>query len=72
MAANVWRLFEVNEPSEDFDDRHRLRHIEVPAGEYRIIARLSGSYDPQLQIKTVFGILKLREDGTASFQRTDE
>jgi hypothetical protein len=72
MAANVWRLFEVNEPSEDFDDRHRLRHIEVPAGEYRIIARLSGSYHPHLQIKTVFGVLKLREDGTASFQRTDE
>lgn len=72
MAAKVWRLFEVNEPSEDFDDWHKLRHVEVPAGEYRIIAKLSGSYNPQLQVKPVFGILTLREDGTASFLRTDE
>jgi len=71
-VGEVWRLFEVNEPSEDFDDWHKLHHIEVPAGEYRIISKLSGSYDPQLRIKPVFGVLTLREDGTASFQRTDD
>ena len=71
-VAEVWRLFEVNEPSEDFDDWHKLHHIEIPAGQYRIVAKLSGSYDCKLQIKPVFGVLTLREDGTASFQRTDE
>jgi hypothetical protein len=71
-VAEVWRLFEVNEPSEDFDDWHKLHHIEIPAGQYRIVAKLSGSYDRQLPIKPVFGVLTLREDGTASFQRTDE
>lgn len=71
-VAEVWRLFEVIEPSEDFDDWHKLHHIEIPAGEYRIVAKLSGFYDRQLQIKLVFGVLTLREDGTASFQRTDE
>jgi hypothetical protein len=72
MASGVWRLFEVNEPSDDFDDWRKLHHIEVPAGEYRIIAKLSGAYHFQLQIKPVFGVLTLRDDGTASFQRTDE
>jgi hypothetical protein len=69
-AADVWRLFEVNEPSEDFDDWHKLHFIEVPAGEYRIIAMLSGSYG--LNIPDVTGVLTLGEDGTASFQRASD
>lgn len=70
-VAEVWRLFEVNQPSDEFDDSPKLRYLEVPAGEYRIVATLSGSYDPHLQVKPVFGVLTLKEDGTASFHRTD-
>lgn len=68
--ANVWRLFEVNEPPGDFDDWHKLRHMEVPSGEYRIKAVLSGSYG--LNIPPITGILILAEDGTASFHRTTD
>src|ERR1700733_5964760 len=67
--SDVWRLFEVNGSPGDFDDWHKLHHIEIPAGEYRIIAMLSGSYD--LHIPPVTGVLTLEKDGTASFQRAN-
>jgi len=71
VASSVWRLFEVNERSiDDLDYRDKFRFREVPAGEYRIIAILSGS--PKLHISPVTGILTLGKDGTASFQRTTE
>lgn len=62
-AASVWRIFETDESSEAF----KLNHIEIPAGKYRIIAKLSGSYS--LHIPPVEGVLTLDEDGSASFSK---
>jgi len=62
MGANVWRIFEEDESSDAF----KLNHKEIPAGEYRIIAKLSGSYS--LHIPPVEGILTLGKDGIALFK----
>lgn len=46
----------------------RMVHsIDLPAADFRIIAKLSGSN--QMNIPDVHGVLTLGEDGTASFQR---
>ena len=62
-----WSAHQSNEPSEDFDSWHQLNSVELPAGDIRIIARLSGARS--LRIPPVEGILTLRENGDASFVR---
>lgn len=65
-----WQASEINEPSEDFDNWHKLHSIDLPPGDFRIIARLSGAFN--LSIAPVTGVLTLSEDGTASFQRMSD
>jgi hypothetical protein len=60
-----WTVNEENEPAEDFDSWHKLNSVEVPAGDIRIIATLSGAYN--LRIPPVTGVLTLEENGNASF-----
>ncbi len=67
-AVPVWRFFELNENATD--EWHKFNYLEVPSGDYRIVAMLSGSHG--LSIPPVTGVLTLREDGTASFLRTTE
>lgn len=67
-----WRAYELNEPlGDELYSQIELNSVELPAGEYRIIAMLSGEYR-NLSIPQVTGVLTLGEDGTASFQRTSD
>ncbi len=67
-----WKAYELNEPREnDFHPKHGTNSIELPAGELRIVAMLSGEYR-NLSIPQVRGVLTLKEDGSASFQHTND
>lgn len=61
--------------SETYSDEHtlqpRLHSVDLPAGDIRIIAILSGQHGA-LPVPQVTGILTLGEDGTASFQRMSD
>jgi len=60
-----WKAYEVNEPSDDFGAWNKLHSVDLLAGEFRIIATLSGVYN--LGIAPLKGLLTLGKDGTASF-----
>lgn len=62
-----WRAFEINEDADEFGERNELNPVELPTGELRIVATLSGGY--KASIKSVTGVLTLGEDGTASFSK---
>ncbi|MGA3371792.1 MAG: hypothetical protein ABSC48_08540 [Terracidiphilus sp.] len=61
--------------SETYSDENtlqtRLHSVELPFGDTRIIAALSGGYSNSPDV-TVTGVLTLGKDGTASFQRTSD
>lgn len=63
-----WTASESNEPSEDFDAWHKLNSADLPNGEIRVIAMLSGAHD--LRVPPVEGVLTLHGDGNASFIKT--
>jgi len=64
-----WHACEIIEPTEDYAPRNKYHWIDLPVGEVRIDAHLSGNYGNSPSV-TVNGLLTLRQDGTASFQRT--
>jgi hypothetical protein len=64
-----WSAYETY-PDDD-TLQSQLHSVVLPAGEIRIIANLSGGQS-NLPVVTVTGVLTLREDGTASFQRTTD
>jgi len=67
-----WHACEIIEPEEDsYTHRNTYRWIDLPTGEVRIIAILSGGYGIS-PIPHVTGVLTLRQDGAASFQRTSD
>ena len=64
-----WKAYELNEPrDDDLYPKDRLNSVELPAGEFRIVAVLSGDYG-SLSIPQVTGVLTLGKDGNASFVR---
>jgi len=66
-----WTANEQNEPAEDYDSWHQLNSVELPAVEIRIVAYLTGQYGA-LSVPEVTGVMTLKEDGIASFQRTSD
>ena len=68
LASYLQGTWKASEIYRDCVYETRMIHsIDLPATDFRIIARLSGSN--QMNIPDVHGVLTLGEDGTASFQR---
>ncbi len=61
-----WTASEQNEPADNYDSWHQLNSVELPVGEIRIEAYLTGQYG-LLSIPKVTGVFTLNKDGSASF-----
>jgi len=70
VASYFQGAWKASEIYRDCTYETRMVHsIDLPAGDFHLIAKLSGSND--MTIPNFYGILTLREDGSASFQPTE-